>query len=149
MYSSTIAALFLFLMPANGDSKAELAKADAKKLQGAWVMVGLEIDGTVISETKIKGTTLEIKGDKYIVKTGGKAREVRFALDASKKPKEIDLFFPDPPNADKLHRGIYLIDGDTFKMCKAQAADQRRPTEFGTWPNTGIFMVTWSRRVPD
>ena len=127
---------------------AEDVEAETKKLQGTWTMVALEIDGKPIEPARFKDTTLEVKGDKYVVTTGGKAREVRFALDASRKPREIDLFFPDPPNADKLHRGIYRFGGDTFQMCKAQAADQPRPTEFETMPGTGVFLVTSKRRAP-
>lgn len=144
--SSVLAAVLLLVAD---DSNADLAKADAKELQGNWTMVGLEIDGKMIEQARFKDTTLEVRRDKYIVKTGRKAREVRFKLDASKKPKEIDLFFPNPPNAEQLHRGIYLIDGDTFKMCKAQAADQPRPTELRTRPDTGVFVVTWHRRAAE
>ena len=149
MHFTTCLFLTTLLFVAADDPKADRAvKADLKKLQGKWTMTGLEIDGKVVGEDKFKDTTLEIKDDKYIVKSGKNTYEVRFKLDPAKKPKEIDLFFPDPPNLDKLHRGIYLIDGDTFKLCKAQAADQPRPTEFGTWPDTGVFMVTWKRQMP-
>lgn len=125
------------------------AQAEVRKLRGHWTMAALEIDGSAVEQPRLRGTTLEIRGDRYIVWTGKKPREVRFTLDSSKAPKEIDLFFPDPPNADQVHRGIYVLDGDTFKVCKAQAAGQPRPTEFRTRPNTGVFLVTWKRQPSD
>jgi uncharacterized protein (TIGR03067 family) len=123
----------------------DLAKVEVEKLQGYWVMAALEIDGVSVGAERIKSATLEVRGDRYLAKSGKAMREVRFKLDPSKKPKEIDLFFPDPPNADKVHRGIYSIEGDTFKLCKAQAADRPRPTEFVTRADTGNFVVTWKR----
>lgn len=122
------------------------AQAEAKKLRGYWTMTALEIDGKAVEEARLQGTTLEIRGDKYIVTTGRKPREVRFVLDPTKNPKEIDLLFPDPPNADQVHRGIYRVEEDTLQVCKAQAASQPRPTEFKTKPSSGVFIVTWKRQ---
>ena len=74
--------------------------------------------------------------------------EVTFKLDPTQKPKTIDMFFPDGTNLPKVAKGIYKLDGDTFVMVRAQAPERERPTEFGTWPNTGVFMVTWKRKTP-
>jgi uncharacterized protein (TIGR03067 family) len=127
---------------------ADESKKDLEKLQGEWVMAALEIDGKAIPEEKLRDTTLTIKDDKYIVTVKDNKHEVTFTLDASQKPKAIDMSFPDGTNAAKVGKGIYKIDGDTFVMCRAQMPDQARPTEFGTWPNTGYFMVTWKRKAP-
>ena len=126
--------------PADDEVKKEL-----KKLQGEWVMAGLEIDGRPVPEDKIKGTTLLIKGDKYTVTVKGKSHETTFTIDPGRKPKAIDMFFPDGPNAPKLSKGIYALEGDTLKLCRAQAPGQPRPKEFATWPDTGVFLVTWKR----
>jgi uncharacterized protein (TIGR03067 family) len=121
-------------------------KTDLNKLQGEWVMAGLEVDGAAVPEEKIRGTTLTIKDDAYIVTTKESKYEVKFKLDPSKKPKTIDMFFPDGTDLPKVAKGIYKLDGDTFVMVRAQAPERERPTEFGTWPNTGVFMVTWKRK---
>jgi uncharacterized protein (TIGR03067 family) len=127
---------------------ADEAKKDLEKLQGEWVMAALEVDGKAVPEEKLRGTTLTIKDDKYIVTVKDTKHEVTFKLDPSQKPKAIDMSFPDGTNLPKVGKGIYKIDGDTFVMCRAQMPDQARPTGFGTWPNTGIFKVTWKRKAP-
>lgn len=127
---------------------ADETKKDLKKLQGEWVMAALEVDGKRVPEEKLKGTVLTIKDDKYTVAVKDTKHEVTIKLDATKKPKEIDMEFPDGTNAPKVGKGIYKIDGDTFILVRAQATDNARPTEFGTWPNTGYFMVTWKRKTP-
>jgi uncharacterized protein (TIGR03067 family) len=136
------AALLLAAEPAD-DAKKEL-----EKLQGEWVMAALEVDGKAVPEEKLRDTTLTIKDDKYIVTVKETKHEVTFKLDPSQKPKAIDMSFPDGANLAKVGKGIYKIDGDTFVMCRAQMPDQARPTEFGTWPNTGYFLVTWKRKSP-
>jgi uncharacterized protein (TIGR03067 family) len=122
------------------------AKKDLDKLQGEWVMVALEVDGKAVPEDKLKGTVLTIKGDKYITTVKDAKHEVTITLDPSKDPKHIDMAFPDGPNAPKIGKGIYKIDGDTFVLCRSQSTENPRPTEFGTWPNTGYFLVTWKRK---
>ena len=124
------------------------AKKDLEKLQGDWVMSALEIDGKLVPEEKIRGTILTIKGDKYIVSTKKSKNEVTITLDPSQKPKSIDMAFADGTNLPKVGKGIYKLDGDTFVLVRAQATDSERPTQFGTWPDTGCFMVTWKRKAP-
>lgn len=122
------------------------AKKELEKLQGEWVMAGLEVNGKPVLPEKLQGTILTIKGDKYIVKVKDTKREVTIALDPAQKPKAIDMAFPDGPNAPKVGKGIYKIDGDKFILCRAQDTEGERPTQFGTWPDTGVFMVTWERK---
>jgi uncharacterized protein (TIGR03067 family) len=126
----------------------DAARKDLEALQGEWVMAALEIDGKQVPEEKIRGTTLTVKGDRYTVKVKDNSHEVTFKLDPSQKPKAIDMFLPNGTDAPKRSPGIYKIDGDTFQLCRAQAAEQERPRDFGTWPNTGVFLVTWKRKAP-
>jgi uncharacterized protein (TIGR03067 family) len=127
---------------------ADDAKKDLEKLQGEWIMTELEIDGKPVPGDKIEGTTLTIKGDKYIVSVKDKKHEVTITLDPSKDPKAIDMAFTDGTDAPKVGKGIYKLDSDTLILVRAQATDSERPTSFGTWPNSGCFMVTWKRKTP-
>ena len=126
---------------------ADDAKKDLERLQGEWIMAALEIDGKPVPDEKIQDTTLTIKGDKYIVRSKDNKYEVTITLDPAKDPKAIDMAFPDGTDAAKIGKGIYKIDGDTFIVVRAQATDNERPTTFGTWPNSGCFMVTWKRKA--
>jgi len=141
----------LFLLPSAFLVVAEPtneAKKELERLQGEWVMAALEVDGQQIPEEKIRGTTLTIKGNKYTVTVKETKHEVTIQLDPAQKPKAIDMSFPDGTNLPKVGKGIYKLDGDTFMLCRAQSPEGARPTEFGTWPNTGYFLVTWKRKAP-
>jgi len=126
---------------------ADEAKKDLEKLQGEWVMAALEVNGQPVPETKIQGTTLTVKGDKYTTHVKDTKHEVTIKLDPSQKPRAIDMIFPDGTNLPKIGKGIYKMDADTFVICRAQSTDGARPTDFATTPNTGYFVVTWKRKA--
>ncbi|HEV3118498.1 MAG TPA: TIGR03067 domain-containing protein [Gemmataceae bacterium] len=145
MKSTILGIMAISFLASAGDAKDDAAKKDLEKLAGKWVMSSLEIDGKEVPEDKLKGTTLEIKGDQYTVKTKDDTHEVTLKLDPSKNPKEIDMIFPNGNELPKVRKGIYEIGENTFKVCRGQADDAERPKEFGTWPNTGVFMVVWKK----
>jgi uncharacterized protein (TIGR03067 family) len=129
------------------DTKDNEAKKELEKLQGTWYMAALEVEGQQVAEEKLQSATLTIKGDKYTVTVKDTTYETVITLDPSKKPKAIDMVFTDGPNKDKIHRGIYELDGDTFKLCRAREPDDERPTEFASQPKSGVFVVTWKRQT--
>lgn len=139
-------ALFTAVCLVAGQQADDAAKKDLAALQGTWVMVALEVDGKPVPEEKIKGAMLVIKGDKYITKVKGKDYETVITLDPGKKPKAIDMVFTEGDKKDKVLRGIYVIEGDTLKICRGLQPEQDRPTQFGTWPNTNLFLVTWKKK---
>src|SRR4051812_11803493 len=109
-------------------------------------MAGLEVNGEEVPAKRLKGATLTIRGDKYVVKAKGTTHETTFKLDPTKKPKAIDMWFPDGPELPKLGKGVYELDGDTLKVCRHQAPGEDRPTQIGSWPGTNLFVVTWKRK---
>lgn len=128
--------------------KADDAAKELKRLQGTWEMVGLEVNGEEVPAKKLAGTTLTIRGDKYITKVKDTAREVTFKLDPKSEPKAIDMYFPDGVEAAKLSKGIYQVDGDTLKVCRHQMPGEDRPRSFVTSAGTNLFVVTWKRKKP-
>jgi uncharacterized protein (TIGR03067 family) len=139
------ATVLLLALTLPADQPKDVAKKDLEKLQGTWILSELEINGERIPDEKIKGTTLTIKGARYTVKVKDRSHAVTIKLDPTRKPKAIDMYFPDGPELPKLAKGIYEIDGDTFRLCRHQAAGEARPREFVTQANTGLFIVVWKR----
>ena len=140
----------LFILAIASCVAADKPKVDAKKelarLEGIWTMVGLEVNGVAVPEKKLKGTTLVIRGDKYTVKVKDTSHETTFKIDPKTDPKSIDMYFPDGVEVPKLSKGVYELDGDTFKVCRHQMPGEARPTQIGSWPNTNLFVVTWKRQ---
>jgi uncharacterized protein (TIGR03067 family) len=124
------------------------AKKDLERMQGAWTMHALEIDGKDLPAPNIQGTILTIKGDVYRTKVKDKELSgFRIKLDPSKTPMMIDMIQTLPGGAEKTFKGIYTFENDTFKMCRGLNAEQDRPRQFATWPNTSYFVVTWKKQV--
>ena len=42
---------------------------------------------------------------------------MKYTLNATKTPSQIDLIFLDGPNKGKTVKGIYQLKGDAFKLC--------------------------------
>lgn len=140
--------VFLLATLALPGGREEAAKKDLERLQGTYTIAAMEVDGKLVSEERLKGTTLTIKGDRYILKVKEQTFETVLRLNPTKDPKEVDMVFVDGANKDKVGKGIYKIEGDTFKLCRALQPERDRPAEFATWPDSGIFLVTWKRKAP-
>jgi uncharacterized protein (TIGR03067 family) len=129
---------------ASRESKADDAK---NELEGTWVMVSVERDGREIRpQTNLK---MIYTGDKFVLKAGDDvvvAGTVK--LDTTKKPKAVDTTYTEGPNTGQTLKGIYEVDGDTAKFCRAGAPDQDRPTEFKTKAGSGGLFSVYKRAKP-
>src|SRR5262245_21293093 len=95
----------------------DAAKKDQEKLQGDWTLASGERDGQAFPEDFIKSLKRTITGDKYTVMRDDEVlAKGTYTLDPSKKPKAIDIKLE---NADQAVKGIYELEGDTFKLCYA------------------------------
>lgn len=139
-YVSVLLCLPAAIVGADGPNK------DLEKLQGKWIMTALDINGKTTPTDQFEGTTLTIKGDKYIVKVKDKSFEMRIQLDSTRTPKTIDMIFTEGPKQDQVHKGIYELEGDTFKICRGLNPEHERPIDFTTQPGTDLFVVTWKRQ---
>jgi uncharacterized protein (TIGR03067 family) len=137
----TAAALGTYGLPAQDGA----AKKDLAALQGTWTLVAMEVDGKAVEADKLKSATLTIKDSKYSLLASKQLHEVEITLNASKKPKEIDMKFLDGPNKDRVGRGIYEIDGKTLKICRGLDPQQDRPKDFKTEGQINYFVMVWEK----
>jgi uncharacterized protein (TIGR03067 family) len=126
--------------------EADLAKKDLEALQGEWMMAAMEANGQEVAPDRLRDTVLVVKGDVYRIKVKGKdTPAMTIKLMPKKRLSEIDMVAQDGVNKDKVHKGIYEVTKDTIKICRGLTPEQERPVQFGSWPNTNIFVVTWKR----
>ena len=127
----------------------DAAKKDLKSLQGTWIIAAMEVNGMDVPANKLEGTVLTIKDDRYTVKIKDKVINTAvIELDPKKDPKQLNMTPQEGAGKDKLHKAIYKIEGDTFKMARGLNAEQERPDQFATWPGTNVFVITWKKQNP-
>jgi uncharacterized protein (TIGR03067 family) len=112
-------------------------KKEGDQLKGTWNITALSVGGN--SPPEVKGS-FAFDGKEMKIKLGEQDHHGEYKLDASKKPKEIDVTPGDGPQAGKLMRGIYSINKDELKLCLAHA-DQDRPKSFDN-PGDNVILVT-------
>jgi uncharacterized protein (TIGR03067 family) len=113
------------------------AQEDLKKLEGTWDVTFIEAGGARTPAGKVsKGLRFIIKGDQLkMTSAADKAgAELTITLDASKKPKAIDLTWKEAPFKNKTALGIYAFEGETLKICFPDDPDEdnTRPKTFMT-----------------
>jgi uncharacterized protein (TIGR03067 family) len=136
--------LTLFAIAADSPTN-QAAQKEMKKLEGAWSMVSLEVNANLTSEEDAKNFKLEVAGDKWNVSINDHTIEATYRVDPTKSPKEIDLTYLEGPIKGQPIAGIYLLEGDTLKMCRCQEPNKDRPTEFATLAGSGLLLVVWKR----
>jgi RNA polymerase sigma-70 factor (ECF subfamily) len=137
---STLLFCCLLVAPAlAGDA----VSADAKALQGAWKVVGLEVQGKKAPPEAFAGGHVIVKGDEMFLGD----RKVKFKLDPGKTPRAIDLIPQDGPDKGKTIRGIYALEKGRLKLCAPNFAGDtnKRPAEFRTTPGDGLGLLILER----
>ena len=142
-----MAALMGLLLAAGAPGEA----ADAKKkagLRGAWTAVSAERNGAPADD--IKGHQLTLTGDRFTIRSKGKLRyQGTFRVDPSKSPATIDFTNTRGEATGKVWQGIYLLDGDSLKICdNADDVSKGRPAAFAAEPGSGRVLVVFRRAAP-
>jgi uncharacterized protein (TIGR03067 family) len=122
-------------------------KEDMKMLEGTWLPVSGENAGEKFPEEVMKTITLVIKDGKYSVTVGKQPDKGTVSIDATKKPKEMDLVGTEGPNKDKKILAIYEVTDDTLKVCY-NLDGKERPKEFKTKEGTKELLFTYKRQKP-
>ncbi len=108
-------------------------------IEGEYVIVGGEMWGKAAGKDEIEKDseaerTFKITNETIEIAIFGKDKEkLKYTVDATKSPAEMDIVMPGKGEKDKKSFGIYKLEGDTltfFVMGAEEAKD--RPKEFKT-----------------
>jgi uncharacterized protein (TIGR03067 family) len=117
---------------------------DREQLQGTWV-----------PPEGLPGITLRFEGDNVTVQTpageipDGIRRPTRFEseelkgtfrVDQSREPKELDLTFLEE-GREKVHHGIYKLDGNKLTLCTNDQPGGPRPTAFAAAKGVSLMLL--------
>jgi uncharacterized protein (TIGR03067 family) len=122
------------------------AGPDYDRLQGAWGLVSVEVNGQPVTVEKLKEARLKIRGESYGFRLGETALAMTYRLRPAETPKAIDLTIASGRNKGKTFFGIYKLEGDTYTVCRPTEPGKDRPRAFVTKPGSGLMLVVWKRQ---
>ena len=122
------------------------AGQDQDRLQGAWGLVSVEVNGQPVTVEKLTDARLEVRGEKYGFRFGKTVLEMTYRMHPGQGHKAIDLTPTAGPNKGKTFFGIYKLEGDTYTICRPTEPGKERPTAFATKPGSGLMLVVWKRQ---
>ena len=115
---------------------------DLDAMQGTWKVVELTEKGEKLPAKETDPVEVIILATKMAIHDDGKFREeITLKLDAKQKPKAVDLKYTKGPNSGKVESGIYIVEGDTLKICINEKKDGARPTEFTSTKQNEFALV--------
>ncbi len=129
------------------DAKDEAIKKDRAALKGEWKTVSYELDGKKpVPDEQLENVkvTIDESGKTTIEVNGQTIIEATTTIDPTKKPKTIDVMFTEGDLKGQTALGIYEINGDSYKYCRA-APGKDRPTEFSSKEGSGHTLVVYKR----
>src|SRR5262245_7584929 len=133
-------AAFLFVLPTvHGDATAD----DWKKLIGNWKVETATLNGADAT-TGLKSFVLTIEEGKYKLDFGGMTDAGTLTLEPGKKPKLITITGADGPNKGKTIPAMYVVDGDSLKICYT-IDGKEPPREFRSTAENKTLLVNYKR----
>src|SRR5258708_24167315 len=93
---------------------------DLKKLQGAWNVVSIELNGQAVTPA---GASFVLQGDHFTSRGMGAVYEGTISLDAAATPRSINFNFTAGPEKGNKSLGIYHLHLDTWRLCMAMRGD--------------------------
>jgi uncharacterized protein (TIGR03067 family) len=122
----------------------DAAKKEYAAFTGTWRFVSIEAEGQRLQEKHFQHSRLIIEGGHFTIQQGKVTYKGTFKVDLTNKPKQIDVTFADGPDRGKTARGIYELDGDTYKVCIGYVG-KGRPTAFESKPGSGHVLEVLKR----
>ncbi|MBK7772006.1 MAG: Gfo/Idh/MocA family oxidoreductase [bacterium] len=111
-------------------------------LQGKWIPVRAEMAGLAVPAAVLETMNVTFAGDGYTVTVGPQVDTGRFKLTAG----ILDFIGTGGPNKGKTIPAIYVMAGDTLRICY-DLAGKDRPLVYKTAPKTRQFSADYLRKA--
>jgi uncharacterized protein (TIGR03067 family) len=131
---------------------------ERRSLGGTWVVESIVRDPKEKRDGEGKGLKVVIVGERVVVKAPGEEKPIGgliIRIDPTKEPKALDLWVDETPLKSRKDTfqeppvlGIYVLSGDTLRVCWAPLEKRERPTGFASKPGTGHSLLVLKREKP-
>jgi uncharacterized protein (TIGR03067 family) len=109
-------------------------------LRGGWEVVRKEVESKGFPAEAASATRWEFGPETVSLQGGRRAVALGYHEDETKTPARLDLLDAD----GTVIPAIYLLEGDTLMLC-GQGTAGRRPTEFASRPDSGLWLLVLKR----
>ena len=133
-------------VPVLARADEDRVKEEQERLQGTWKAVSIEAGGMKLPAQQVKDFQLVLKGNQFTGLAGKHKFEGTYTVDPDKNPRRMDILPTSGPDKGKVRRAIYALQGNTLRICGAEAGKDR-PTGFKTEDEAGASLIIY-RRVP-
>ena len=121
---------------------------DLEKLQGAWAITTLELDGEEQPATMLANARVVIEGDRFTSSGMGAEYSGTLVLDSTARPRRLDMKFDTGPEKGNRNLCIYELAGAKLKLCIATRGTTR-PAGFASPRGSGFAFETLVRAKED
>jgi uncharacterized protein (TIGR03067 family) len=111
------------------------------KFEGTWAPSSLTAAGRPAPPDSSRAARLTLRGDRFVSVDAQGTFHGTFKADAEATPRTIDLTYTDGPEAGHTLRGVYALEGDTYRICLSPAGQPRpkRLDDAGGGNVVGVF----------
>jgi uncharacterized protein (TIGR03067 family) len=149
---AAIALLAGLLLAAAPASENDDPREDMERLEGAWRGDSLQIKGNYLLTQEARSLLLLFAKDTFRVEQGGRVTvKGTFTLDATHKPKTIDLAITETVQAENkgtMVLGIFELDKSTLTLCTTKANGLDRPKKLASRAGSTHTLFTFKREKP-
>jgi uncharacterized protein (TIGR03067 family) len=117
---------------------------ELRKLQGVWAVTSLELDGAPLGDAAFSTGKIAVEGNNFTSTGMGAIYRGTLEIDVAKRPRSLNMKFTDGPEKGNTNRGIYELEGDTWKPCLSTTGGPA-PTKFATSARSGCALETLRR----
>jgi uncharacterized protein (TIGR03067 family) len=123
-------------------ARDEPGRRDRERLQGGWEAVSLVRDGREV--VPAGGARVRFEGDAVTFVEADVALRGAYTLDATRRPKTLDLIVTDGDAPRATTPGIYDLKGEMLWLCFAFTSSVR-PEDFVAFPGSGRTLIVCRR----